>query len=74
MVELKALDRLDNSHIAQVIAYLSITGCAVGLLFGFGSRSLGLRRVLPPRTQIARREGGQWLFVPDWLKENRRQG
>jgi GxxExxY protein len=73
VVELKALNGLDNSHVAQVIGYLGITGCAVGLLLDFGSRSLVCRRVFPPKDQLSRREGGQWLFVPDWLKERRRE-
>ena len=40
VVEIKALSGLDNSHVAQVIAYLAVTGCPVGLLLNFGTRSL----------------------------------
>lgn len=72
VVELKALNGLDNSHIAQVVGYLVVTGCPVGLLIDFGSRSLDYRRILPPRSQISHRGGGQWLFVPDWLKERQK--
>lgn len=68
IVQIKALKRLDSSHLAQVIGYLAVTGCPVGLLVNFGTRSLQWRRVLPPRDIAARRVNRQWLFVPDWLR------
>lgn len=68
VVEIKALSALDNSHIAQVIAYLTATACPVGLLIDFGERSLRYRRILPPRKVAEHRISRQWLFVPDWLK------
>ena len=68
MVEIKALKELDNSHIAQVIGYLAVSGCFVGLLINFGARSLEWKRILPPRTITEYRVNRQWLFVPDWLK------
>ncbi|MGQ9459103.1 MAG: GxxExxY protein [Anaerolineae bacterium] len=68
IVEIKALKGLDSSHLAQVIGYLAVTGCPVGLLVNFGKRSLQWRRVLPPRDIAARRVNRQWLFVPDWLR------
>src|SRR5512139_1265379 len=40
VVEIEALKGLDNSHLAQVIAYLAVSGCAIGLLINFGERSL----------------------------------
>ena len=49
VVEIKALGALDNTHFAQVIGYLAITGCKVGLLLNFGARSLQWRRIFPPR-------------------------
>ena len=67
VVEIKALSGLDNSHIAQVIAYLAVTGCPVGLLLNFGTRSLQKRRILPPRNISEHTVNRQWLFVPDWL-------
>jgi len=40
VVEFKALSGgLDNSHVAQIIGYLAVTGCPVGLLINFGQRS-----------------------------------
>ena len=68
VVEIKALRGLDNSHIAQVIAYLAVTGCPIGLLLNFGTRSLQKRRIFPPRDVVEHRVNRQWLFVPDWLK------
>ncbi|MBC7264099.1 MAG: GxxExxY protein [Chloroflexi bacterium] len=68
VVEIKALGDLDNSHLAQVIGYLAVTGCPVGLLINFGTRSLQYRRILPPRNISEHRINRQWLFVPDWLK------
>lgn len=71
VVEIKALSGLDNSHIAQVITYLTATGLPVGLLINFGQRSLEWRRILPPKKVIEHRVNRQWLFVPDWLKAER---
>ena len=67
VVEIKALSGLDNSHIAQVIAYLAVTGCPVGLLLNFGARSLQRRRIFPPKNILEHTVNRQWLFVPDWL-------
>jgi GxxExxY protein len=69
VVEIKALKSLDNSHLAQVIGYLAVTGCPVGLLINFGTRSLQWRRILPPKNITEHRVNRQWLFVPDWLKK-----
>jgi GxxExxY protein len=49
VVEIKALSRLDNTHLAQVIGYLAVTGCPVGLLINFGERSLKHQRIFPPQ-------------------------
>ncbi len=68
VVEIKALSGLDNSHVAQVIGYLAVTGCPVGLLINFGARSLQFRRIFPPKTVSEHSVNRQWLFVPDWLK------
>jgi GxxExxY protein len=69
IVEIKALKGLDNSHLAQVIGYLGVSGCLVGLLINFGERSLKFRRILPPKKIKEDLINRQWLFVPDWLKE-----
>ena len=68
VVEIKALKGIDNSHLAQVIGYLAVTGCPVGLLINFGERSLNYRRILLPKNIQEHRVNRQWLFIPDWLK------
>jgi len=68
IVEIKALSWLDNSHLAQVISYLTVSGCPLGLLINFGERSLKFRRIFPPQKVAERKVNYQWLFVPDWLK------
>ena len=47
VVELKAVDALDESHEAQLLTYLRFTGCRVGLLLNFKATTLmrGLRRL-----------------------------
>ncbi len=67
-VEIKAIKGLDNTHLAQIIGYLAVTGCRVGLLINFGERSLIHHRILPPRNIQEHQVNRQWLFVPDWLK------
>jgi len=74
IVEIKALHGLDNSHIAQVIGYLAVTGCKVGLLINFGRRSLQWRRILPPQNVQAHQVNRQWLFVPAWLSADSGNG
>jgi GxxExxY protein len=69
IVEIKALRGIDNSHLAQIIGYLAVSGCLVGLLINFGERSLVRRRVFPPQKVIHDLVNRQWLFVPDWLKQ-----
>jgi len=69
IVEIKALSGLDNSHLAQVIGYLAVTGCPVGLLINFGARSLQWQRIFPPKKVTEHHVNRQWLFVPDWLRE-----
>jgi GxxExxY protein len=68
IVEIKAVKGLDNSHLAQVIGYLAVSGCPVGLLINFGLRSLQHRRVMPPKSVQEHQVNRQWLFVPEWMK------
>lgn len=50
VVEIKSADRLHPVHKAQLITYLQLTECPVGLLMNFGAETLkmGLRRVVRP--------------------------
>lgn len=68
IVEIKAVKSLDNIHLAQVIGYLATTGFPLGLLINFAERSLNYRRVFPPRKVTEHLINRQWLFIPDWLK------
>ena len=45
MVELKALIRLEDSHLAQAMNHLEAYKMEVGLLINFGARSLEFKRV-----------------------------
>ncbi|MCJ7615999.1 MAG: GxxExxY protein, partial [Desulfobacterales bacterium] len=40
IVELKAVERLEPIHIAQVLSYLKLSGCNVGLLINFNVKVL----------------------------------
>jgi GxxExxY protein len=46
LVEVKAIDRLNPAHDAQVMNYLRATGVPVGLLLNFGKPQLGIRRLV----------------------------
>jgi GxxExxY protein len=48
VVELKAVDKLDPIHTAQLLSYLKLSGCRVGLLINFHVKMLrdGIRRVV----------------------------
>ncbi len=45
MVEMKAVARLDDVHVAQSMNYCNIYALPVGLLLNFGSRSLEFKRI-----------------------------
>ena len=51
MVELKAIIRLEDVHLAQAINYLEAYYMKIGLLINFGSQSLQFKRVMKPQTK-----------------------
>ncbi len=48
IVEVKAVDRLNNVHMAQLLTYMKLTKCKLGLLINFNEALLknGIRRVV----------------------------
>ena len=46
IVEIKAINKLDNIHFSQVLNYLKATGKKVGLLINFGAKSLEYKRII----------------------------
>jgi len=48
VVELKAVERLEAIHQAQLLSYLKLSGCRVGLLINFNVKVLknGIRRLV----------------------------
>ncbi len=48
IIELKAVETLNNVHLAQTLTYLKLSGCKVGLLINFNVKSLknGIKRVI----------------------------
>lgn len=49
VVEVKAIERLERVHAAQVLSYLRLAGCKVGLLINFNVKWLvrdGVRRIV----------------------------
>ena len=48
IVELKSVDRLNDVHLAQILTYLKLSDCKLGLLLNFNVKSLklGIRRVV----------------------------
>ena len=46
IIEIKAVERLTNEHLAQVLNYLKATHTKLGLLINFGAPSLQYKRVI----------------------------
>ena len=49
IVEIKAVERLERVHSAQVLSYLRLSGCKVGLLLNFNIKQLingGVKRIV----------------------------
>jgi GxxExxY protein len=57
MVELKALAKLEDVHLAQAINYLEAYGLEVGLLLNFGAISLEYRRVVNSKKRVRTADG-----------------
>ena len=55
VVEVKSLERLAPVHRAQMITYLRLTGCVVGLILNFNTRVMkdGIKRVVNHFPQAA---------------------
>ncbi len=51
MVEIKAVVKLEDVHLAQAINYLEAYGLEIGLLINFGSSSLQFKRVMKPKSK-----------------------
>ncbi|CCI21460.1 MULTISPECIES: GxxExxY protein [Microcystis] len=49
MLEIKAVIKLEDIHLAQAINYIEIYRLPIGLLINFGSRSLEFKRVMKPK-------------------------
>lgn len=47
VVEIKSVEAINDIHLAQVITYLKLSGCKLGLLLNFNVKSLkdGIKRV-----------------------------
>jgi hypothetical protein len=45
MLELKAVSKLEDAHLAQAMNYLEAYRMKIGLLINFGARSLEFKRV-----------------------------
>ncbi len=48
VVELKTVEFLTDTHLAQILTYLKLSGCKLGLLVNFNEKSLknGIKRVV----------------------------
>jgi len=49
MLEIKAVVKLEDVHLAQAINYLEAYGLEIGLLINFGNSSLQFKRVMKPQ-------------------------
>jgi GxxExxY protein len=48
VIELKTVDYFNDVHIAQTLTYLKLSGCKIGLLLNFNTKSLkdGIKRLI----------------------------
>lgn len=73
ILEIKAFATVHQKYLGQVITYLNHTGLAIGLLMNFGERKLNFRRVFPSPPATEFRYNHQWIFVPNWLKAQKKE-
>ncbi|MFP5041083.1 GxxExxY protein [Parasediminibacterium sp. JCM 36343] len=52
-VELKALAKLDEIHLAQAINYLEAYNLEIGMLINFGAKILEYRRLINPKFKMS---------------------
>lgn len=46
ILELKAIDSIAGIHVSQILNYLKVTGCQLGIIVNFGERSLRYKRIV----------------------------
>ncbi len=48
IIEIKSVDALNDVHLSQILTYMKLSGCNVGLLINFNVRHLkdGIKRVI----------------------------
>jgi len=51
-IELKALIKLEDVHLAQAINYLEAYNLEIGMLINFGGKSLEFRRLINTRSKV----------------------
>jgi len=54
VVDAKVIERISDQEIGQMLNYLKITGCKVGLLLNFKNSRLEVRRVVASTTHFIR--------------------
>jgi GxxExxY protein len=54
IVELKAVIRLEDAHLAQAKNYVVAYNFPIGLLINFGAKSLEFKKIFPPRSGFTR--------------------
>ena len=54
VVEIKSIDAVADIHVAQILTYLKLSGCRIGLLINFNTIHLkdGLRRFINTSTNL----------------------
>ncbi len=53
-LEIKALSKLEDIHLAQAINYLEAYNLEIGMLINFGAKSLEYRRLINPKCDIGK--------------------